>query len=162
MSVRLLIIGVVMGVFLLCCDSSRLYEKNQDISNYAWNMNDTLLYSFELTDVSKPIHSYINIRHRFEFDWRNIWMKATLIYPNDSAYVFPVNILLSEPNGHWYGNCRGDVCMLQTPLTEKYAFQYTDTGIYTLKINHEMRENPLKGIMSVGFRLDNKTQNEPK
>ncbi|MCD8529173.1 MAG: gliding motility lipoprotein GldH [Chitinophagales bacterium] len=125
-------------------------------------MNDTLQFSFDIKDVKQPLNSYINIRHRFEFDWRNMWVKATLIYPNDSAYVFRINIPLSEPNGHWYGNCRGDVCMLQMPLTNNYAIQYTDTGSYTLLINHEMRENPLKGIMSVGFRLDNKLQNESK
>jgi gliding motility-associated lipoprotein GldH len=136
------------------CDEQRVYETNIDIKGNHWEEKDTLSHTFEIKD-NLPKNLYINVRHQFDFAWRNMWLQVALKFPNDSIYSFPVNIAMSQPDGQWFGDCSGDVCLLQFPLADYTNYAFQDTGKYTLIMAHEMRENPLASVMSMGLRVEN-------
>ena len=67
---------------------------------------------------------------------------------------------LSQPDGQWYGDCTGDVCLVQLPLKSMTNFSFPTTGTYVFSLNHEMREDPLKATLSAGIRIENSLNQE--
>ena len=148
---------IILLLGLLCfssCDQARVYEKNTDFKSNEWLSSDTLSFELELKDT-EPKNIYVNIRHQFEFAWRNVWVNLEVQFPNDSTYSMALNVPLSQPDGQWYGDCTGDVCLLQLPLNSFTNYSFPETGSYVFKLNHEMREDPLQAILSAGIRIEN-------
>lgn len=151
----------IYGIFLLAliamlssCDSKRVFEKNTDFEKMEWTYENPAAFDFSIKD-NAPKNLLVNVRHTFHFEWRNIWMKMAITFPNDSVYEMPLNIQLSQPNGKWFGKCTGDICFFQYTLPEYENYTFQDTGKYTIVITQDMRQNPLPEIMSIGLRVEN-------
>jgi gliding motility-associated lipoprotein GldH len=151
--------------FLICllifssCDQQRVYEKNADFKANEWNSTDTLRFEVDILDTDEK-NVYVNIRHQFAFTWRNVWLNLSIQFPNDSIYTTTLNMPLSQPDGQWYGDCTGDVCLVQLPLKSMTNFSFPTTGTYVFSLNHEMREDPLKATLSAGIRIENSLNQE--
>jgi gliding motility-associated lipoprotein GldH len=141
-------------IILSSCDSARVFEKNIDFDDNEWLSSDTLRFELKLTDAD-PKNIYVNIRHEFDFAWRNVWLDFNILFPNDSVYASAINIPLSQPDGQWYGACTGNICLLQLPLKSLTNVSFAENGSYVFSLRHEMREDPLKSILSAGIRIEN-------
>lgn len=151
---------ILTTVFLLySCDQNRIYEYNQDIENLAWVYADTLRFEVEINNFSE-MNAYINIRHSFYFVWRNIWLQMNVYQKDSLVYQEPINVQLSQPNGHWHGKCTGDICFYQYSLKDFTNYTFPNIGVYRFEFVQDMRENPLKNISSIGFRLEFSEQND--
>lgn len=138
--------------FLSSCDKNRIAEDNQQIANYKWEYADAKTFTAGITDTVQHYNIYVNIRHAFNFDWRNVWVKIETTFPDGKVYERRVNLVLSEPDGHWYGDCLGDNCDMQVPI-QMNAF-FPEAGTYTFKITQDMRVTPLNLVKSVGMRIE--------
>lgn len=150
-------LNVILILLILCfvsCDEYRVYEKDIDFKSQQWSSMDTLSFTTHIGEET-PLNIYVNVRHRFNYNWRNIWLNLGIVFPNDSLYETAINIQLSQPDGQWFGDCSGDVCRLIYPLSNYTNYTCADTGFYTFRLNHEMREDPLQEIMSAGVRIEN-------
>lgn len=147
--------GLVLSFLLVmsACDSNRVFEKNDDIPQQEWLSSDSLYFDIHIADKA-PKNVYLNFRHRFGFNWRNVWINMKMQLPNDSVFVTPVNIPLSQPDGQWYGDCSGDICLMKYPLPDFSSYSFTDTGTYHFTLYHDMREDPLLEVLSVGMRVE--------
>ena len=149
MKIKSLIV-LVLVFFLASCDKTRVYEKNIDLDRYQWKYDDKVSFDFVLDDVnSKKV--FLNFRHAELFAYRNVIIKLEIINPKGEKENLDLNIALSEPNGMWFGDCSGDICDLKYPIN--YTFK--DTGKYVFSFEQNMRENPLKHVMSIGLRVEN-------
>lgn len=153
------IVLIILAAFLHACDEHRVFEENQDFKSQEWISSDTIEFSTLIEDSGSK-NLYINVRHRFNFNWRNVWLNLAITFPNDSLYITPINIPLSQPDGQWFGDCSGDICALQFPLSAYSNYTFPDTGNYTFNISHDMREDPLLNVMSIGMRIENYTSEE--
>lgn len=126
-------------------------EQNEPVTNYNWSYDDAKTFQATITDTTQQYSIYVNMRHAFQFEWRNVWVKIETTFPNGKVYEKRVNLLLSEPDGHWYGDCLGDNCDIQIPIQERAMFPLP--GTYIFKITQDMRVNPLPYVKSVGMRI---------
>lgn len=154
MIINRIVFFFIVFIFLFSCHKNSLYEKNLDVKSGQWQLTDSLKHEISISD-NLPKNLYINIRHTSMFNWRNVWLNMQVTLPNDSVFNEMLNIQLSQPNGQWYGKCSGDICMIQVPIEYYTAYSFADTGIYTFTLSHEMRENPLENILSVGLKMEN-------
>jgi gliding motility-associated lipoprotein GldH len=134
------------------CDKSRLMEENSQINDYNWSYNDVKSFSVEIPDTNHSYNIILNVRHSFNFEWRNMWVNIETVFPDSTKFDKRVNLLLSEPDGHWFGNCLGDNCDIQVPI-QKNAY-FPQTGKYTFNIRQDMRVDPLPLVKSVGLRIE--------
>lgn len=141
-------------LFLTSCDENRVYEKNEDIYLFEWDYEDKKVFEIEILD-KLPKTIFVNFRHTYFFEARNVILDLEIRTPKDSIYQIPINMLLSEPNGKWYGECSGDICDIKTPINEFTNYSFLDTGKYTFTLVQNMRVNPLPNVMSVGIRVEN-------
>lgn len=146
---------LISGLILTSCDKARVFEQNQQIKDYKWDYNDPHTFVVEIKDTNQHYNLYVNVRHSFQFDWRNAWVKITTTFPDGKSFDKRVNLVLSEPDGRWLGDCLGDNCDMQVLIQQNAIFP--KPGKYTFKIAQDMRVNPLTLVKSVGMRIE-KTQ----
>jgi gliding motility-associated lipoprotein GldH len=134
------------------CDRKRIFEENKQITDYKWNYADAPTFVTEVKDTNTHYNVIVNVRHSFEFEWRNLWVKIQTTLPDGRTSEKRINLVLSEPDGHWHGDCLGDNCDLQIPIQENAIFPVP--GKYTFKITQDMRVNPLPLVKSIGLRIE--------
>jgi gliding motility-associated lipoprotein GldH len=127
-------------------------EKNEDIKNYSWDYEDVKTFEAEITDTSLTYNLYVNIRHAFSFEWRNVWVDIETIFPDGKTFHKRVNLPLSQPDGQWFGHCLGDNCDIQVSIQNNAYFP--QPGKYIFKLKQDMRVNPLNHVKSVGMRIE--------
>lgn len=145
-------IFAALCILLTACDKTRLFEENQQVNDYKWNYTDAKTFAAEVTDTTAHYNIYVNVRHSFQFEWRNVWVKIQTTFPDGKTLEKRVNLVLSEPDGHWFGSCLGDNCDLQVPIQQSALFP--QPGKYSFKLTQDMRVNPLGFIKSVGLRIE--------
>lgn len=144
-------------VSFISCDYDRVFEENKDLSNFEWNYEDTVRFSVSVQDQT-PKNVFVNFRHTQSFPKRNVRLNMEVKSPNGELKKHAINVLLSEPNGMWFGKCSGDVCSIQFPIKEYTNYSFKDSGIYEFTLTQDMRMSPLPETMAVGLRLENATE----
>lgn len=148
----LLITCVSLSYFLVSCNDTAVYDEYKNIKNNSWDYSDSLKYEVDIKDTATHYSLFVNVRHNFYFDWRNVWVKIITVYPNNKTEVSSVNLPLSESDGKWFGKCSGDICDIRIGIQQNAVFP--QVGKYKFIIVHDMRQNPLPKIMDVGLRVE--------
>lgn len=142
----------VVVLLLSACDKARLMEENEQINNNSWQLKDAKTFEAEISDTAISYNLYINVRHSFQFEWRNMWVNIKTTFPDGKKFDKRVNLVLSEPDGHWFGDCLGDNCDMQIGIQDKAYFP--QPGKYTFTITQDMRVDPLPFVKSIGMRIE--------
>ncbi|HWB65172.1 MAG TPA: gliding motility lipoprotein GldH [Chitinophagales bacterium] len=143
---------LIVSLLLSACDKTRVMEENQQITAYNWDYADGKTFTVDVTDTTQHYNVFVNVRHSFQFDWRNLWVKIKTTFPDGKNFEKRVNIVLSGPDGHWYASCLGDNCDYQAPIQMNAIFP--EKGKYSFTIEQDMRVNPLPKIKSIGMRVE--------
>jgi gliding motility-associated lipoprotein GldH len=153
-SANLLIISLCMFtcLFLVSCDKSMVMEKQEQIAKYKWDYADAKTFTADITDTIQHYNIYVSVRHGFNFEWRNMWVKIETTFPDGKKYERRVNLILSGADGVWHGDCLGDNCDLLIPIQDNAFFP--EIGKYTFKIAQDMRVNPLEAVKTIGMRIE--------
>ncbi len=146
-------LGLLFSILALSsCDKKLVLDENQQVKNYRWSYEDAKSFTAAINDTSITYNIYINVRHSFQFEWRNVWVNIETVFPDGHSFNKRVNLLLSEPDGHWYAKCLGDNCDIQIPIQQNAYFP--QPGNYTFKITQDMRVDPLPHFKSIGIRIE--------
>jgi gliding motility-associated lipoprotein GldH len=149
------LIVLLMGATLICCDHSRVYEKNIDFNERQWVVNNQPMFNVEIKDPSKKYNIYCNVRNSVTYPYSRIFInytvQDTLAKPLQkkliSYYLFDTKS--GEPKGN---SGLGDVYDHQFLLLKQ--FQFEKPGTYQIKYEQFMRLDTLPGILSVGLRVE--------
>lgn len=134
------------------CKQGVILDKNNTIPGEAWDYSNKQTFEAAIEDTAVRYDLYVNIRHSFHFEWRNLWVNIETVFPDGKKIDRRVNLLLSEADGQWFGDCTNDQCFIEIPIQENAIFP--QTGNYKFAITQDMRVNPLKYINSVGMRVE--------
>ena len=148
----LFILTAITTMVLTSCDPNRLYETNTTIIDQKWSYADIKSYTVDVKDTVTRYNIYINIRHSFQFDWRNLYLQVGTQLPDGKKLEKRVNVPLCEPDGKWYGSCVGDNCDI--PVMIQHDAKFPMPGRYTFTLRQDMRTDPLVNIKSVGLRIE--------
>jgi len=139
--------------FITSCDKNRVYEKNIEVNDYVkgWNSQDKKSFEVELNDSTRLYNFYINVRHAEVYPFSNLWVMLSTKLPDGKIDSQRLEIPLADEAGNWYGDGMGDIWDYRFALTPFYIKQ---TGTYTISLAHDMRMDPLPGIMDIGVRIE--------
>lgn len=143
---------LMAAIMFTACDKTRVMDENSQIDGYKWDYKDAKAFTTEIKDTSLNYNLYINVRHSFQFEWRNMWVNIKTKFPDGKEFNKRVNLVLSEPDGHWFGDCTGDNCYLQIPIQLNAWFP--QPGQYTFTLTQDMRVNPIGFVKSIGMRIE--------
>jgi gliding motility-associated lipoprotein GldH len=138
---------------LISCGQVDVFEKNTSIPSYAWSRNYPAKGAFKITDTTGLYNIYIVLRHLDKYPYNNIWLNVGLKSPGDSMYFQKVNLSLGNDQSGWEGTGMNDIWEVRK-LISGQPRRFKKSGDYTFDIRHIMRDEPLKGIMSAGIRIE--------
>lgn len=134
------------------CDPNRVYEKNIDIPDYVWNLDNRVIFEVPIEDTTQVYNLYVNVRHTDFYPFSNLWVLVTTTFPDGETLEQRLNLELANKEGKWYGDCLGDICDVQLILQENAYFN--QTGTYTFAFDQIMRTDDLPAVMSMGLRIE--------
>ena len=137
---------------LVSCDKNVVMEKQENIVNTQWDYADAKTFTAEIKDTVQHYNIYVSLRHGFNFEWRNMWVKIETTFPDGKQYERRVNLILSGADGVWNAEILGDNCDILIPIQDNAFFP--EVGKYTFKISQDMRVNPLGNVKTVGMRVE--------
>lgn len=150
----------LLATLLVCslltsCDDNLVLQKVEVLKGEQWDYADAKTFTAEIADTVPHYNISIILRHGFNFEWRNLWVKIETTFPNGQQFERRVNLVLSGPDGVWHGDCLGDNCDIEIPIQDNAFFPLT--GKYTFKLSQDMRANPLGFMKSVGMKVEKAT-----
>ena len=143
-----------MGI-LVACDSNRLYEQNNDFDDRHWAVEEKPFFEFEIKNVEGTYNLYVNVRNTVSYPNANLYFTY---YLSDSTGTvihqdLVTEFLFDKKTGKPFGSTvLGDIYDHQFPILKNYVFE--KPGKYQVHYEQFMRYDTLRGILSVGLRVE--------
>lgn len=148
MSFFFLLAGMLV---LTSCDSNMVFEESRPIPDHTWAVDYPVRMEFEIKDTLALHNFYLILRNGEEYSYSNIFVFVEMEFPNGKKAIDTVECVLADPSGKWYGSGSGSI--YDNRILYKQSKRFPLAGRYRLEITQGMRDEELKGIYDVGFRL---------
>ncbi|MEG0647613.1 MAG: gliding motility lipoprotein GldH [Bacteroides sp.] len=152
LSLRLNIL-ILLPVGLLCfsCESGALYDQYQAIEDISWKKNKEYYFSFEVKDIAVPYNLTLEVRNNNLYPYQNLWLFYMVEQPIGPLQRDTMECVLADEFGKWHGH---GISLYQSsfPIRNNYLFPHA--GQYTFSFRQGMRDDALKGIQEIGFRVE--------
>lgn len=148
----ILFIPLITGL-LTSCSSFDTFEQNIQIKAHAWTYTQQPEIEFTITDTTSFYNVFITLRHTDAYAYKNLWLYVSTQQPGDSSYRKErFELMLQQPDGKWMGTGFNDIWELRHPLFTNIRF--VKSGTYKIRLQQNMRDNPLLHIMNAGIRIE--------
>ena len=152
--------------FLLCvclfsCDSKSVFDDYKTVPD-VWGKNEVISFNVKAPDTINAYHLFVNLRNTNEYKYSNLFLIVEMDYPNGKINKDTLEYKMAKPNGELLGT--GLASVKENKLWYKgyqQPFVFNESGEYTIKIQHAMRENGevdgvenLEGVTDIGFRIE--------
>jgi gliding motility-associated lipoprotein GldH len=134
------------------CDRRVVFDQNLEVNPNGWENRRFMRYTFNIQDTAIPYNFYVNIRNNTDYSYSNLFLFIRTILPDQTTAQDTIDLAIAGPDGKWYGKGIGKHRDSQVLLMPQ--FRFPQRGEYTFEIEHAMRERDLKGISSVGIRVE--------
>lgn len=150
LNVFLLFSGLILG--LGACDYNRLYEQYRPIEDHEWHYDKPVTFEVDIEDTTAKYNLFLDLRHKNNYPYNNIWMMVTTIDPNADTNKLQNEFSLADNRGRWKGQNVGSVYDHRFLIRKNFRFEHS--GTYQFQIQHLMRKDQLEGVMDVGLRVE--------
>jgi len=152
------ILFLLIAICFCSCNNSPYFQKEEGIPQNAWDYNFKPTFKIDITDTNAAYSSYFVIRHTDAYAYSNIYLWVYSKQPGDTSFhKTRVNIKLAENNGKWLGRGMGEIYEQYMPInltdlnTKRF---FKRKGTYEIKLEQNMRINPLPEVLHVGIRIE--------
>lgn len=146
------VILLVAMAGLTSCDPLRIYEENKAIEGATWKSSDKKVFEFIMEDTVNPCNLFINVRHRGDYAYSNLYLFITTNRPDGKFSVDTVECILQDNEGKWLGNGIGD--LYENRLFFRSGVRFPVKGKYTFTFEQAMRLAELPHIVDIGMRVE--------
>ena len=138
------------------CLTSPYYQQSVTVPSYAWAYNFQPSFRFEVTDTNSYYNLYFLIRHTEAYPYANIWLNIYTKEPGEKFFQQSrIEIPLAETGGKWLGRGMNEIWEQRMPITRNDApMIFKKKGSYEIKLEQNMRINPLPEVLQVGLRVE--------
>lgn len=140
-------------ISLYSCREGVVIDEFVALPNVGWNADSLAVFRADIDDASKSYDMWIQVRNDNTYPYANLWLFVEVVSAKDGVMVRDtVECTLAKPDGEWLGGGWGSLYAVDCPyrLNTKFAL----SGRYTFRIIHGMREEDIKGIHSLGLRIE--------
>ena len=154
-SIKVVLFSALCFTFIFitaCLEEAPTFEKNRIIPSHSWQSRDSQHYQVHITDNKKPYNISVNFRHSPAYQRSSISLLISEKNPENTEKKINAVITLATEDGRWKGIGTGNIFNNQVLILKDY--HYPDTGLYHYSISHNMNQNPLAGVLSVGLKVE--------
>ena len=139
-------------IVLVGCTTDSVFSDSWVIQEGMWSADSPIEFEWHVTDTVQSYDFFIDMRHDQSYPFSNIYIFVDFTFPNGKSLRDTVACTLADGRGKWLGTGFGNIVDHRIAFREKT--QFPSLGDYGIRITHGMRENPLSGMLDVGFRLE--------
>ena len=140
-----------------CIPSIDVFEKDAAIPQHQWQSSFQPQITFTIKDTVSSYDIYLVVRHTDAYNFNNIWIKATVQQPGDSAIRSQrYNLALATNEKGWLGSAMDDIYEHRVLIQSQTKFK--KPGDYHFTLEQVMREDPLQHVLNVGVRVEKSKQ----
>lgn len=147
---RLVFVFFLLFGFLSCSDSAEL-DVFLDVEGEKWAYADCKEFEWNCEDTAVRYDLLLNIRHKGNYEWQNIYIKVRVIDPLGEERVYLRSAALTDEEGYWVGKGMG-VWKVATPVLLP-KLEGKKLGKYRIILEQHMRVDPLEGVGQVGLKI---------
>lgn len=149
---KTLILIFFVCLLVHCVDTNIIIFETHNLPNNNWNCKDTVVFRTVPDDISSSFNCYIDIRNSGVYPYSNLYLFVITCYPDGKKSRDTIETILADTQGKWLGKGLGDI--KETRLLLKKGLRFHQKGIYTFKVVQAMRLDCLKGIYSIGMKIE--------
>ncbi|MDD4515203.1 gliding motility lipoprotein GldH [Massilibacteroides sp.] len=146
-----------IGTVFFACQYDVLYDQYQIIENTVWGKDKEYYFTFMVKDITVPYDLTLEIRNNNQYPYQNLWLFSSEERPVGTIKRDTIECMLADEFGKWYGK---GISLFQLSIPLKTNYYFTHEGQYTFSFRQGMRNDQLKGIQELGFRVS-KSVNAP-
>jgi gliding motility-associated lipoprotein GldH len=146
------ILVLAITAMAVSCSTESIYEANIDIPKESWSIDSTAIFKVDIIDTLSVHHIYINVRNTTNYPNSNLFLFIQTTSPNGAQLRDTMECFLADTRGNWLGKGFGALRDNQVPY--KKFIRFPEEGTYTFSIQHGMRAQSLKGVSSIGLRVE--------
>ncbi|HEV3251048.1 MAG TPA: gliding motility lipoprotein GldH [Puia sp.] len=140
-------------ILAACNPSLDVFEKNVSLPLQQWQAEFKPQLSFSITDTIALYNIFVVIRHTDAYRYNNMWIRATVEQPGDSALrTQQYDITLASNDKGWFGSAMDDIYEHRALIQPQTKFKRQ--GEYHFTLEQTMREDPLQHVLNVGIRVE--------
>jgi gliding motility-associated lipoprotein GldH len=146
------------ALLFLGCHKNVVYDENLKIPKEGWPVALPAYFDVNIEDSTSFYSMYLNIQNNDNYPNSNIYFFITVVFPDGGMARDTVNFLLADQYGKWLGKGMGNEKTNQFLYRREMLFPFG--GTYRFYIEQAMRADTLKGITSIGIKLEKELQNQ--
>ncbi|MGY8916682.1 MAG: gliding motility lipoprotein GldH [Flavobacteriales bacterium] len=146
------VVFFVIAGFFSSCGEFPIASDSKEVSPEGWYSDETISFEWSNVDTLKRYSVFVDVRHNQDYPFSNLYLFLDLTFPNGKNRRDTLSCTLADERGNWFGSGIGDV--VDHRISFKEDFEFPISGRYNLRITQGMRQDPLKGVLDVGFRLE--------
>ena len=143
---------LTLSLLFLGCNQNVVYEREYEIANTDWTYADTLTYTVDIADTLAVYDLFLEVEHTREYPFENMYISIHTQFPEGQRLTETVSLELADEAGIWMGDCDGEGCTIDIPIQQGAYF--SQPGQYIFTIEQYMRRDPLPGVKSIAFRVE--------
>lgn len=147
------ILALALFLFgLTGCIQPAIYSSEENLPQEGWHLNDSRAFDFLIKDHTTPVDLFLQVRNNEDYPYRNMYVFVDIDFPDGGVRRDTVSFILATPDGRWIGEGGGstydnDVMFIRRAMLP-------DTGTYSLRIGHGMRDSVLVGVERIGLIVE--------
>lgn len=145
---------LILPFFLLSCSGNEgvIYDKSKPVVDNAWFVKDKKELWLEITQNKIAYKLSLNLRITNEYRFSNLFILLKIHGPKKELQTKRLEFRLADNDGDWLGSGSGNIYVFRIPITKELKFDHT--GVYNFEIEQDMRDNPLRGVVDIGLRIE--------
>ncbi len=147
---------MLLAFLISACGPDYVYDKTYEMEQQSWSYADTLEFSFEVADTNTIYNLWLELGHSTSYKNQNLYTQIHTVFPSGQRITETLSLEMANKAGQWLGDCSGDICELRIPIQSGAYFD--QSGTHRIIIAQHMRRNPVEGIRSISFRLEDTGQ----
>lgn len=139
-------------IFLISCDSDRIYEEFKEINN-SWPADEAAEFDVQIDSVSQQYNVDFHVKNQLSYPFNNLYFQVTIQNPEGQEVRKDLKeIILFDPKtGEPEGSGLAD--SFENTLRIYKNLNFEKAGTYRFHIRQFMRMDTLPAIERVGLRV---------
>ena len=92
------LIYLFLLLFFVSCQNKSLFSQYKSIET-AWDIDRSIFFRFNISDTINPYNLFIKLRTDNDYEFNNLFLDVSLIYPNNRILKDTLEYQMSQPDG---------------------------------------------------------------
>lgn len=154
---KYLIFSVLILSLIFACDKPQYFMDYRNFEGH-WPASEKVVFDIEAS-IDQPVNMMIYIRNNQQYPFSNLFLIARLKMGDSLLLCDTLEYAMANAQGQWLG--KGFLEVKESKLWWKENYELPTTENLNVQLEYALRFNgsesgmdPLKGIVSVGFAVE--------